>query len=106
MKDSLSYIEAHRYGSLLTIMTRKHLRPSLSRVNFCKNRDRSATRENSNFLIFCSNDLYGELFTEALSKLFEVIDLVETEDTLKIVSSQFPPLLKKSVKGWILKSCS
>ena len=74
MKDSLSYIETHRYGSLLTIMTKKHPRPSISRVNFCKTRDRSATHENSNFLIFCSNDLYVELFTKALSKLFEVID--------------------------------
>ena len=26
---------------------------AISRVNFCKNRDRSATHENSNFLIFC-----------------------------------------------------
>ena len=27
MKDSLSYIEVHHYGTLLTIMTSKHPRP-------------------------------------------------------------------------------
>ena len=44
------------------------------RLSFHKNRDRPATRENSNFLIFFSNDLYSELFSKVLFKLFEVLD--------------------------------
>ena len=73
MEDSLSYIEAHCCGTLITIMTKKHPQPWIIRVNFHKNRNRPATRENSNFLIFCPNDFYGVLFTNVLSKLFEVL---------------------------------
>ena len=98
MKDSLSYIEAHRYGTL-TIMTGKYPRPGILRVNFCKNRERPATREDSNFLIFCSNDLYSKLFWKVLFKLFEVLEvLVEIEDSLKTVIFLFLPFLKKIVK--------
>ena len=101
MKDSLSYIEAHRYGTFLSIMTEKHPRPSISRVNFCKNRDRSATREHSNFLIFCSNNLHGEFFLKVLFKLFEVgVELFFSRNGGQFENRHFPipAIAEKSAK--------
>ena len=69
MKDSLSC-----GGAPLWNFVNYNDKEASATLNFCKNRHRPATRENWNFLIFCSKDLYCELFTKVLFKCFEDLD--------------------------------
>ena len=58
-----------------------------SRVNFCKSRDRPLTREDSNFLILCSNDVHSELLQKELFQLFEKCQMVQLKSLVLISES-------------------
>ena len=78
-------------------MTRSNRDPELW-VNFCKNRDSPATPGNSNILIFCSNDLYSDLFPQVLSRLFEDLDFIRKGGLFENRHFSIPAITEKKCK--------